>query len=213
MGMLLTLKFFFIYWIEILAAILGILLMKSVVMGSIVIGLGMSFRIALLTGAALAQIGEFSLVLIKIGMDNGIGSYIHHQLFLAIALISMALTPGFYALARKVENWLPFMHLPSILDKGYRSTTLQDDKSPFNGHILILGMGPIGRFLTYAIKEVSLPYAIIDLNVEVVSVLRKQGEPIFFGDGSHETVLKGAGADRAKAVIISLKDRKTVTKN
>ena len=74
------------------------------------------------------------------------------------------------------------------------------------GHVVILGFGMGGQLLARALRQLSTPYVILDLNGATVRRSRKEGESIFFGDATNEDALRAAGVERARAVVGVLSD-------
>jgi CPA2 family monovalent cation:H+ antiporter-2 len=73
--------FSFIMFVKIVAGFLAGLILK------------IEFKTALIVGLALAQIGEFSFVVARTGLDYNLISQVNYQIFLAVSILTMALTP------------------------------------------------------------------------------------------------------------------------
>ncbi|MBN2199097.1 MAG: NAD-binding protein, partial [Candidatus Aminicenantes bacterium] len=164
--------------------------------------LGHSPRIALITGLSLAQIGEFSFVLAGVGRANGLLPDDAFQLFLASSILTMLATPFIIqlspALAERTERVLRWK--PPVPKAGRESGKRRKD------HVIVAGFGLNGRNLAHVLKEAGLPYVILELNPETVCRAAKEGEPIIFGDASSRTILKEAGINRAKGMVIAISD-------
>ncbi len=76
----------------------------------------------------------------------------------------------------------------------------------FKNHIVIIGYGVCGRNLAWAARLAGIPYVILDMNPDTVRRERKLGEPIFFGDATHESVLEQVDIQDARAVAIAIND-------
>jgi monovalent cation:H+ antiporter-2, CPA2 family len=83
-----------------------ILLVKAVVASGATLILGYPMRVAALTGLTLCQIGEFSFVLAGVGMTYGLMTAVEFQLFLAVAIVTMAMTPFFLMASPHVSDFL-----------------------------------------------------------------------------------------------------------
>ncbi len=112
-GMLLDIGFVYEHLLLIVFATTGVLCLKSVTGSLAAVFMGMPIRSAVLTGLSLSQVGEFSFVLVKSGMTYGIGTEYHHQLFLSVAVITMAMTPTMIALSRRIAQAV--LRLPLLL--------------------------------------------------------------------------------------------------
>jgi CPA2 family monovalent cation:H+ antiporter-2 len=184
------------------AILVSILILKAAVVILTVRLLGYSSRIALVTGLALAQIGEFSFVLAGVGRASGLLPDDIFQIFLASSILTLLATPFLIqvspALAARTER--AFKWKARARDSGHEAAgKLQD-------HVIVAGYGLNGRNLANVLKEAGIPYVILELNPETVKQATEQGEPIIFGDVSSRTILKEAGIERARGMVIAISD-------
>jgi len=205
MGMLLDIEFFYNSPFLIIFSALAIIFLKSTIVGGVTLLLGMPIRTAVLTGLALGQVGEFSFVLLKEGIEDGIASDYHYQFFLAVSLITMAITPWLIKWSPMVANFVSAMPMPATLKFGLKPI-LHSSDSKLKNHVVIIGLGLSGSNLSRAAREAEIPYSILDMNPETVRLERQRGEPIHFGDATHEAVLNHANISEAKVVAIAVND-------
>jgi CPA2 family monovalent cation:H+ antiporter-2 len=167
---------------------------------------GSNLRVSLHSGLILAQVGEFSFVLAVTALKQGLITDNIYQLFLSSAIISMLITPLFVAVSSNVSTWITSRKLlarvQAMREHG-ESLNVNDRKID---HVIIIGFGVNGKNLTLVLKELEVPYTILELNSQTVLNMRKQGEPIFYGDGTSQEILHKLGIKRAKAVVISISD-------
>lgn len=204
-GMLLDMSFVMAQPFLILFLTAGILLMKTVTASVAGLLVGMPLRTALLAGLALCQIGEFSFVLAKNGALYGLADEYRYQLFLAVSLLTMGLTPTLIAYGNKIATLVLKLPLPQALKTGLRPEN-HTQKEPYKDHIIIIGYGLSGKNLALAAKESKIPYVIIEMNPETVKQEKKKGESIYFGDASHTTVLKHAFVENASVAAVVIND-------
>ena len=204
-GMLLDLGFLLKHPMLILLITSGIFLMKFVIIGLIAILLGMPVRTALLAGFALAQVGEFSFILAKSGMALGIGSIFLNQLFLGVAILTMAMTPTLIALSHPISRWLMRLPIPEKLKTGLIPLKAKNEMQ-LTDHVIIIGYGISGKNLARSCKEAGIPYVILDMNPEKVRGERKRDQPIHFGDATHDRVLKHVNIQNAKVIAVLVND-------
>lgn len=204
-GMLLDLSFVLAQPLLILLLAAGILLLKTTTACIAALIVGMPLRTALLTAITLSQIGEFSFVLAKNGVDYGLADDYRYQLFLAVSLLTMGLTPTLIANSTKMANLLLKLPLPEILKTGHKPQA-HIKKVSLKDHMIIIGFGLNGRNLALSAKEANLPYTILEMNPETVRKERANGEPIHFGDATHEPVLRYADVEHAKAAAVVIND-------
>ena len=106
MGMLLDYHIFITDWPAILFWLVFILLVKVVagLLASLV--LKVSWKTSLIIGLSIAQIGEFSFVLSKTGQELGLITQSSYHIFLAVAILTMALAPILVSNADPLQRYL-----------------------------------------------------------------------------------------------------------
>jgi K+:H+ antiporter len=168
--------------------------------------MGYSGRVALLAGLAVSQIGEFSFVLAREGRGTGLLSEGLYQTFLAVAVLTMLVTPfllqGGPALLDGLERLVP---LDRLLP-GLRPGAIAIADQPLTDHVIIAGYGLNGRNLAAALRSIQAPYLIVELNAQTVQQARGRGEPAFYGDATREEILRALGADRARMLVVAISD-------
>ncbi|HZI23306.1 MAG TPA: cation:proton antiporter [Gemmatimonadales bacterium] len=168
--------------------------------------LGYSGRVALLAGLAVSQIGEFSFVLARQGRGTGLFSEDLYQTFLAVAVLTMLVTPfvlqGGPALVEGLERLVP---LDRLLP-GFRRPAMTPSEEPLTDHVIVAGYGLNGRNLAAALRSIRAPYLIVELNAQTVRQARARGEPAFYGDATREEILRALGAERARMLVVAISD-------
>lgn len=208
-GMLLNLGVLFQDPILIVPGTIGVICLKSILAGLTVIFLGLPLRTAVLVGLALSQVGEFSFVLSKIGVDSGLMPGNTYQLFLSVSVLSMAATPFILKFAPAGSDLALRLSFPSRIKLGWKFSPaeLLSPRQPApGGHLIIVGFGVNGRNVSRAAKMAGVPYIVIEMNPETVRNKQAEGEPIFFGDAAHEAVLEHAGVKTAKVMVVAISD-------
>lgn len=162
-------------------------------------------RTAILVGVTLSQIGEFAFVLAKTGSVYAIISDFNYQLFLAVSLLTLTISPFLINLAPSFANWFSKLPFPEKMRTGIVENKA-DLKDALQNHIIIIGFGLTGRNLARSSKLAKIPYTILEMNPETVREQKVKGEPIHFGDGSHLSVLTHFNIVEAKALAIMIND-------
>ncbi len=204
-GMLLDIGFLIREPGAVAALALGILVLKSAIAAVAALVLGLPLRTAVLVGLALGQVGEFSFILSRTGMEHGLMGGDLYQLFLAGAILTMAATPFVMTLAPKVADAAARLPLPRRLRTGL-------DPAPGvaggagRDHLAIIGFGVSGRNVARAAAVAGIPYVVIEMNPDTVRSERARGEPICYGDATQETVLEHANVPEARVVVIAIND-------
>jgi CPA2 family monovalent cation:H+ antiporter-2 len=183
----------------------GVLLLGVVTGGFATFFLGYPLRTLVLTGIALSSVGEFSFVLAKSGLDLGLMTAEHYQIFLAVSILTMVATPGVMIAAPQIIKALMALPLPEKVKSGFAPPPDQSETKNSN-HLVVIGYGINGRNLATAARASSIPYDVVEMNPEVVQEERAKGEPVWFGDASSEAILAHVNAADAKAVAIAVSD-------
>jgi CPA2 family monovalent cation:H+ antiporter-2 len=182
----------------------------------IVRALGYPPRIALTVSAALAQIGEFSFILVALGRTLGVVSETAANTVIAAALVSITLNPLLYRGMRPLEEWIGKRPvLRDWLSAKVRgpSLTAEGEASPDGGpaegtraathRAVVVGYGPVGRTVRRLLEENGIRVSVIDLNLDTVRVLRAEGVHAVYGDAAHEETLRAAGLADAGTLVLS----------
>lgn len=185
-------------------AIATVIVVKVVVTGGASLALGQSPRPALATGLGLAQIGEFSFVLSAAGVTAGLLDERLYQLFLAVAVGTMALTPALIDIAPRAGAWLE-RRTPNRWRLSPTGAPIQGD-APIGDHVIIVGFGFNGRNLARVLRDVGIAYRVIDSNASKARQERRQGEPVLYGDASSAEILHHAGVERARVLVVAISD-------
>jgi CPA2 family monovalent cation:H+ antiporter-2 len=185
--------------------VMTILAIKTLVTTAAALALGVPLRIALITALCLAQIGEFSFVLSQAGVKAGLLTPELFQVFLATSIITMALTPALIAVAGPVAGRLVGV-LPHPWTRGRGSLARHERPLAMSDHVIIVGYGVNGRNLARVLKQVKIPYAVIETNPFTVRKEAKKGHHILFGDASKQEVLLHARIGQARGLVVAISD-------
>ncbi|MDM7934020.1 MAG: cation:proton antiporter, partial [Methanothrix sp.] len=204
-GMLLNLEFVGRNLPEVLALTLGAMILKALIAGLAVLAMGLAFRVSVQVGLALSQIGEFSFILSKAGFESGIISPDVYQLFLDIAVLTMAATSFLMAASPRVADGLLRLPLPEKMRNGHLIHP-SDSRLEERDHLIIVGFGVNGRNVAMSARAQGIPYLIVEMDPQIVREESTRGEPIIFGDAATESVLLHVGARSARVMVIAISD-------
>jgi CPA2 family monovalent cation:H+ antiporter-2 len=204
-GMLLDVGFLFHRPGFIALIALCVLVLKSVIAGSVTILLRVPLRAGILVGLALSQVGEFSFILSKTGIEHGLLTENIYQIFLSISVLTMAATPFIIALAPRMADLVLRLPIPGRLKSGLHPV-LETRVECKKDHLMIIGFGVNGRNLARAARLGGILYVIIEMNPKTVRSEQTKGEPIYYGDATHEAVLQHANIKDARIVVVAIDD-------
>jgi CPA2 family monovalent cation:H+ antiporter-2 len=206
-GMLLNIGFVISNPVLIIALVVGVLVLKTVIAASSTLAIGQSLRTSILAGLALSSIGEFAFVLSVPAQEYGFFSETYDQVFLAVAVITMALTPYIIGAAPGIADRICRLPMSNRIKTGcVPPKSGNGDTIALTDHVIVVGYGLNGRHLAKVAKIGNIPYVVIDLNPDTVEQEQKKGEPIFFGDATNESILVYAGITHARILVIAIND-------
>ena len=202
MGMLLDVRFVWAHPGAVAVALAGILLLKSGVAGLATLAAGHPLRTAVLAGLGLSQVGEFSFVLAKAGLGQGLIGPDLYQLFLAASIATMAATPFLIRLAPAAAELVA----GRLLGRPAPPAEENGEDAGLADHLVIVGFGFGGRRLARAAATAGIPHLVLETNPDTVRAERAAGVPIRFGDARHAAVLEHAGIARARVLAVAIND-------
>ena len=202
-GMLLDLQFVLNNLALVLAAVLLVILIKTIIAGGVGFLLGHTFQGTVMVGLALSQVGEFSFILAKIGFDKNILSPNYYQLFLAVAVITMATTPFAMNISRPLSMMMLKLPLPDFLVKGL--FPLKEIQIPIlKNHMVIIGKDPSALKLAVMAKYYDIPHVSIIFDPGIAKEKINEGDLVVYGDAVNEPILLKAHVDTADIVVVSV---------
>lgn len=205
-GMLLNINFLIENLLVIIILTVAVILLKSVIAGIVTGILGMSFRVMVLVGVMLSQIGEFSFILAAVGVQYNIIDDPFFQLILAVTIMTMSLTPFFKDRAHQISDLLEkVLPIPDRVLCGTYSIP-KSNEVPLEDHLIIVGFGVNGKNMARAAQRANIPYVVADLNPQIVRRKKILGEPICYGDASQPTILNQLNVTEAKAIVVAISD-------
>lgn len=195
----------------ILALALFVLISKFVVVFLLSLIFGYHGKTAVAVGVGLAEVGEFSFIVFSQAKSLGLITSSATSIGISVALLTIILTPLLFRsispLWRKLKEVTGKWPRLNKAFLGWDKKTLGEGGNPLNGHIIICGYGRVGGWVGKALREVSIPFVVIDYNQAVVNSLKEIGEPVIYGDPSEPEVLESAGIKEARVIVIAVPDR------
>ena len=211
-GLLVDMDYFLGHAPIIIAIAICVLIIKAVVAGSAIFLTGHNARIALLAGLFVSQVGEFAFILADTGQEIGVIAQPNYQLFLAVSILTMAVTPSLIYKSDRLSEFLNNLLMNDSLKKRFprliRNSIKQSPASDLklNDHVVLIGYNESGRNVAKVLRMANIPFVGIDSDPEIVlSARNKKSTPIFYGNATNSAVLKHVSIEKAKAVVISLK--------
>ncbi|MGQ0666039.1 MAG: cation:proton antiporter domain-containing protein [Nitrospiraceae bacterium] len=197
------------YPVVVTGLLIVVLLVKFVTGVGAVLAVSMPPRSAVMTGIALAQVGEFSFILAQVGQEHGFLAGPPYQIFLAVSVCSMIITPFLMQwsphLSRRLEavqrvrRWFPQRTTAHVLETEGRHLRIKD-------HVIIVGYGLNGRNLARVLSETEVPYIALDLDGDTVRREAQHGLPLYYGDATNPNVLRHVKIEEARVLVVAISD-------
>jgi uncharacterized protein (DUF924 family)/voltage-gated potassium channel Kch len=151
---------------------------------------------ALRLGFSMAAGGEFAFVLFGLASRQGIvGTALADTLVLAVTL-SMVLGPLLLALYEAVgKRWLP--------RGAARPFDAIEDTEP---RVIIAGFGRFGQIVGRVLRARCVPFTALDASQTHIDFVRRFGNQVYYGDASRLDLLRAAGAERARVLVLAIDD-------
>lgn len=193
----------------VLLTVLGLILLKAFVVTIIARLFKFEMGVAIRTGVTLAQAGEFSFVLLALGLEQHLITGHVLQIALAAALISMAVAPFIIQYNLIIAEKLSRSY---IRNRNQQLAVISTATKTLKNHVIICGYGRSGQYLGRFLSEEEIPFIALDIDPARVQEAAAAGENVMYGDAGRRVVLEAAGASLAKALIISYIDAQSAHK-
>ncbi len=152
---------------------------------------------------SLAQIGEFAFVLLAQGQKDRIFSAELAAPLVAAVALSMAITPLVFVV---LERYV----LPAVAERG--AARPHDQIEHADTPVVIAGYGRFGQIIGRLLRANRIPMTILDLDPEIVELVRRLDVKVYYGDASRADLLHAAGCERARLFVIAVDDKDEATR-
>jgi CPA2 family monovalent cation:H+ antiporter-2 len=199
-GMLLNVHLVLANWWLVLLLLIGPVLLKFCLIAALAKLFGSSTGVALRTGLALAQAGEFGFVLLNQAGGLQLMDPLLIQVILASMVLSMLAAPFLLAKSDAIvmklssNEWM----LQSLALTQLATRTMSSQK-----HVIIAGFGRSGQSLAKLLDEEGIPYHALELDPELVHDTQVAGAHVSYGDAARRESLVAAGIHRAAALVVT----------
>ncbi|MDA7415854.1 YbaL family putative K(+) efflux transporter [Xenophilus arseniciresistens] len=200
--------------LQVLAVVLVIVVGKSFAACALVLAFRYPLATALMVSASLAQIGEFSFILIALGLKYQLLPAEAQSLVLAGALISIAINPLCFRGIQPIQGWLQkhsaFARRMEAREDPLAELPMSTEARYLSRQVVLVGYGRVGRRIARALRASDIPYVVADQNRELVERLREKGAAAVWGDAAEPAVLIQAHIARAHVLVVAIADAMNV---
>jgi CPA2 family monovalent cation:H+ antiporter-2 len=179
--------------VPLLAAVLIIVFGKSIAAYAIVRAFGHPSGTALTIAASLAQIGEFSFILVSLGVSLELLPERGRDLVLAAAIISIMLNPLFFALLDRLTAPADAKAAPAHVQPASPPVAAEP-----RGHVVLVGHGRVGAAVSGALREAGTTVVIIEDDADRADQLVQEGFQVISGNAAADHMLEAASVGAAR---------------
>jgi CPA2 family monovalent cation:H+ antiporter-2/glutathione-regulated potassium-efflux system protein KefB len=170
---------------------IGLIALKTIVIGGLGLVCRMRWREALALGLLLSQGGEFGFVLFTRAQQGLLIDPAAASLFAAIVTLSMATTPFLMMATARIR-------------KQPKEHETREGPRGEGANALVVGYGRFGQTVAQMLLAAGIPVTLIDTDTEMIDVAREFGANVYFGDGTRLDLLRQAGAAEAELILFCL---------
>ena len=163
-------------------------------------------RAAWLAGVGLAQFGEFGFILLQLASREGLVTNAEIAPLLNAGILSMFLTP---LLVYKAPHFTAGERALDPLAKLLRARSaeeLEESTQGHSDHVVVIGYGLAGQFLTSSLKELEIEVVALEMNSENVRQGKSLGDPVYYADATSEEALGHAHVHECRAIVVMIND-------
>ncbi len=187
------------YWPLALSAILLTLIAKPVAAYIVIRLLKRPSRMALVVAASLSQVGEFSFILASlIAGQYGLLPPSAVNVITGCAIVTITLNAALYRFVPRLVKFFEDRGIGAAAASGAVPAPAED-----RHRVILVGYGPCGQILGHILADYDVEIVVLEMNIDTVNRLVEAGVPALHGDARQRTILKLAGAEKAKAIIIT----------
>ena len=191
--------------LKVLAVVAIIMFGKTIAAVALVLVFRYPLNTALIVGASLAQIGEFSFILAGLSISLGLMDIQAQNLILAGALVSIALNSLMFTLLEPLRNWAlkhsALARKLEVRDDPLAVLPMSTDEVYLSGQVVLVGYGRVGRRIAKILDEKHIPYVVTEANRAIVEELRAKNIPAVCGDAADANVLIQAHIAKAGMLV------------
>ena len=181
-----------------LLATLAVVLIGSAGSAFLIVRLfGYPFGTALMLGAGLAQIGEFSFILADLGIGLKLMPERARDLILGTSILSIFLNPFLWNIVERLRKRAEPQPKPKDKTPELVPTAL-------TGHAVLVGYGRVGKLIAEGIRADGLPLLVIEDAADAAETLRAAGVEYIQGNAASDPVLAAANIAAARILFVAI---------
>ena len=192
-----------------LPLVLGVTALMMVGKAAIITVIALFFRIpaqqAIASGIALAQVGEFGVVIAGIAHGNELFTDELFRLLVSSTLLTLFATPLLIRAALPLGKRIAGMLPGETNDVSPENSNQADDGREF---VIVVGFGPSGQRVAETLKDFGVSFVIVDLRSNNIDLAKSMGLDAALGDATSPDFLIHMGISRARAIVVTVPDHR-----
>ena len=200
-GMLLNPSVAARHWLLLIAAVIGLLVFKTTLIAFLTRQLGSDNNAALRTGLVLAQGGEFGFALLSLGLAQLVIRASLAEFGLAVIVVSMLVGPLLIRYNRRLAARI--FPESTVEEHDLLQHDIGRHQLHLENHVVIIGYGRVGQNVARFLEPEGFEFVALDLDPVRVRHAREAGDPVYYGDGTNRDVLRAAGLEHARVVVVT----------
>ncbi|MBW6461747.1 MAG: cation:proton antiporter [DPANN group archaeon] len=171
---------------------------------------GYELRTAFLAALGLAQISEFSLIIVTIGVTSGLIPLEIFSITAILAIITMASTGYYIKYSDKIfDLFSHYLLIFEFFDRFSKNKNLDKEQKVVHhrNHIVLVGCHLLGDGILTELKKMKRHVIVLDYNPEIIKRLLEDEMVAYYGDVRHREVLEKLDIEHASLVISTIPDR------
>ena len=195
-GMSLDLGLIASQWTQVIGAVVAVVLIKTLVTTSLLRLGGVSAGVATETGVLMASPSETTLIVLTTALSAQLISPETAAFWTVVTAIGLTITPVLarvgHDVARQIE-WRQGKSEPLTVPTGEPRT-------------ILIGFGRVGRLVGDMLDAHNRAYVALEANVDHVTMARREGRPVQFGDAARNATLDALDPGSASAIVLTMDD-------
>lgn len=195
-GMSIDLMIIFDNWPVVIGAVLGIVVINALVTTLLLRLGGVPAGVATETGVLMASPSETTLIVLAAAAQAQLISSESASFWTVVTAVGLTITPLLarvgHDVARRVE-WRQNVKTPAPVSSAGPGT-------------IIIGYGRVGRLVSDMLEVHGRPYVAVEADVDIVTLARREGKPIIFGDAGRAALLEQLNPAAASAIVMTMDD-------
>ncbi|WP_428377350.1 cation:proton antiporter [Lichenicoccus sp.] len=182
--------------VTILLGSIGLIAVKALVVFALGRIAGQPAKEAARFAAALPQGSEFSFVLFAAAIGAGVLAPAQSEIATLVIALSMAATPVLFSLSERLL-------IPRL---GRAAAPVYDEIDGQDAPVIICGVGRVGQIVGRVLRTQGIRFTALDQDQDQIEILRRFGTKVYYGNPSRPDLLRAAGAETAKLLVVALAD-------